>query len=74
MGREQPMRQRLGRGLIASQFALSCIAAPCPAHFALRSAGRAERGYESAASTEPDQQAQAVGLFLTDALFANLAA
>ena len=34
----------------------------------------AERGYEGAASTEPDQQAQAVGLFLTDALFANLAA
>jgi hypothetical protein len=27
-----------------------------------------ERGYEGAASTEPDQQAQAVGLFLTDAL------
>jgi len=34
----------------------------------------AERGYEGAASTEPDQQAQAVGLFLSDALFANLAA
>jgi hypothetical protein len=34
----------------------------------------AERGYEGAASTKPDQQAQAVGLFLTDALFANLAA
>jgi hypothetical protein len=34
----------------------------------------AERGYEGAASTEPDQRAQAVGLFLTDALFANLAA
>jgi len=29
----------------------------------------AERGYEGAASTEPDQRAQAVGLFLTDALF-----
>ena len=34
----------------------------------------AERGYEGAASAEPDQQAQAVGLFLTDALFASLAA
>jgi hypothetical protein len=34
----------------------------------------AERGYEGAASTEPDHQAQAVGLFLSDALFANLAA
>jgi hypothetical protein len=28
----------------------------------------AERGYEGAASTDHDQQAQAVGLFLTDAL------
>ena len=27
-----------------------------------------ERGYEGAASTDHDQQAQAVGLFLTDAL------
>jgi hypothetical protein len=42
----------------------------------------AAKGHESfrrgdkigAASTEPDQRAQAVGLFLTDALFANLAA
>jgi hypothetical protein len=28
----------------------------------------AERGYEGAASTDADQQAQAVGLFLTDSL------
>ena len=28
----------------------------------------AERGYEGAASSDHDQQAQAVGLFLTDAL------
>ena len=28
----------------------------------------AERGYEGAASTDHDQQAQAVGLFLNDAL------
>jgi hypothetical protein len=28
----------------------------------------AERGYEGTASTDHDQQAQAVGLFLTDAL------
>ena len=28
----------------------------------------AERGYEGAVTTELDQQAQAVGLFLTDAL------
>jgi hypothetical protein len=28
----------------------------------------AERGYEGAASTDHDQQAQAVGLFLTDSL------
>jgi hypothetical protein len=28
----------------------------------------AERGYEGAASTDHDQQAQAVGLFLSDAL------
>ena len=28
----------------------------------------AERGYEGAASTDHDQQAQAVGVFLTDAL------
>ena len=27
-----------------------------------------ERGYEGAASTDHDQQAQAVGLFLTDSL------
>ena len=33
-----------------------------------------ERGYEGAASTDHDQQAQAVGLFLTDALTANLTA
>jgi hypothetical protein len=28
----------------------------------------AERGYEGAASTDHDQQAQAIGLFLTDSL------
>jgi hypothetical protein len=30
--------------------------------------GIAQRGYEGAASTDHDQQAQAVGLFLTDSL------
>jgi hypothetical protein len=34
----------------------------------------AERGYESAMSTDHDQQGQAVGLFLTDALTTNLTA
>jgi hypothetical protein len=34
----------------------------------------AERDYEGAASTDHDQQAQAVGLFLGDTLFANLIA
>jgi hypothetical protein len=34
----------------------------------------AERGYEGAKSSDHDQQAQAVGLFLTDTLFANLTA
>jgi hypothetical protein len=33
-----------------------------------------QTGYEGAASTDHDQQAQAVGLFLTDTLFANLTA
>jgi hypothetical protein len=28
----------------------------------------AERGYEGAGTTDPDQQAQAVGLFLNDSL------
>jgi ABC-type sugar transport system substrate-binding protein len=32
----------------------------------------AKRGYEGAVTTDHDQQAQAVGLFLTDALLANL--
>jgi hypothetical protein len=31
-------------------------------------------GYEGVASSDHDQQAQAVGLFLTDTLFANLTA
>jgi hypothetical protein len=34
----------------------------------------AQAGYEGAASTDHDQQAQAVGLFLADTLFANLTA
>ena len=34
----------------------------------------AKRGYEGAVTTGHDQQAQAVGLFLTDALTANLTA
>jgi hypothetical protein len=34
----------------------------------------AQRGYEGAASGDHEQQAQAVGLFLTDALTANLTA
>ena len=34
----------------------------------------AQAGYEGAASTDHDQQSQAVGLFLTDTLFANLTA
>jgi hypothetical protein len=34
----------------------------------------AERGYEGAASTDQDQQAQAVGLFVNDTLLANLTA
>ena len=34
----------------------------------------AQAGYEGAASTDHDQQAQAVVLFLTDTLFANLTA
>jgi hypothetical protein len=34
----------------------------------------AERGYEGAASTDHDQQAQAVALILNDTLFANLIA
>jgi hypothetical protein len=34
----------------------------------------AERDYEGAASTDHDQQAQAVGLVFTDTLFANLTA
>ena len=34
----------------------------------------AEAGYEGAVSSDHDQQAQAVGLFLTDTLFANLTA
>jgi hypothetical protein len=34
----------------------------------------AQACYEGAASTDHDQQAQAVGLFLTDTLFANLSA
>ena len=33
----------------------------------------AEHGYEGAASTDADQQAQAVGLFLNDSFFASLA-
>jgi hypothetical protein len=32
----------------------------------------AKHGYEGAVTTDLDQQAQAVGLFLTDALTANL--
>jgi hypothetical protein len=34
----------------------------------------AKRGYEGAVTSDLDQQAQAVGLFLTDALTANLTA
>jgi hypothetical protein len=34
----------------------------------------AEVGYEGAVSSDHDQQAQAVGLFLTDTVFANLSA
>jgi hypothetical protein len=34
----------------------------------------AQAGYEGAVSTDHDQQAQAVGVFLTDTLFANLTA
>ena len=34
----------------------------------------AKRDYEGAASTDHDQQAQAVGLVFTDTLFANLTA
>jgi hypothetical protein len=34
----------------------------------------AEAGYEGAVSSDHDQQAQAVGLFLTDTVFANLSA
>jgi len=34
----------------------------------------AQAGYEGAASTDHDQKAQAVGLFLTDTVFANLTA
>ena len=34
----------------------------------------AKRGYEGAVTSDLDQQAQAVGLFLTDTLFANLTA
>jgi hypothetical protein len=34
----------------------------------------AQAGYEGAASSDYDQQAQAVGLFLTDTVFANLSA
>jgi hypothetical protein len=33
--------------------------------------GLAKRGYGGAASTEQDQQAQAVGLFVNDTLLAN---
>jgi hypothetical protein len=37
--------------------------------------GRSPRvGYEGAVSSDHDQQAQAVGLFLTDTVFANLSA
>jgi hypothetical protein len=34
----------------------------------------ADVGYEGAVSSDHDQQAQAVGLFLTDTVFANLSA
>jgi hypothetical protein len=34
----------------------------------------AQAGYEGAASSDHDQQAQAIVLFLTDTLFANLTA
>jgi hypothetical protein len=34
----------------------------------------AKRGYEGALTTDHDQQAQAVGLFLDDALLGNLTA